>query len=69
MLKWTLRVIITVVDGLLVMALWLVTHPVSTPPPDMLSVNVEEVTPEEVEFILDATGYDEDGGILNEDNQ
>lgn len=71
MLKLTLRLFITLVDiGLLIALWWVVTQPAPiTPPPEVVSVNVEDITPEEVALILEATGADEDGGILNEDNQ
>ena len=69
MLKLTLRIAITVINLGLLAALWWVSH--STPPAvsEVASINVENVTPEEVATIMAITGGDEDGGILNEDNQ
>ncbi len=69
MLKLLLRTAITLIDLALLIALWWVIRSTPPTPPDVLSVNVENVAPEEVSLILEATGADEDGDILNEDNE
>lgn len=70
MLKWTLRIIVTLIDIALLAALWWVVtrpNPIPAQPTEVVSVSVEDVTPEEVQIIMDITGGDEDGGILNEE--
>lgn len=69
MIKTSLRIAITLFNLALLTALWWVANPTPLAVPEVASINVENVTPEEVAEIMAITGGDEDGGILNEDNQ